>query len=362
MSPISSLAKVETTHQTSPLRPAGLALALALFALAACAAAGRESVALVGPQRIAVAAPAGTGELPVFASQDWTAPLPTVKTALLIFHGLKRNAGDYFAAAEESARLAGLKPAEVLIVAPQFLNEDDIGPRAVGSAVLRWRRSRWEGGEGALGPSALSSFEAIDAILSRLADRGVFPNLQRVVLAGHSGGGQIVQRYAVVGRGEAALRSAGVDVRYVVANPSSYLYFDRLRPAGDGFAAPSAGCAKFNDWKYGFAGAPDYVVSARAALEQAYVSREVIYLLGAADVDPDHPELDKSCAAELEGANRYIRGVNYFRYLQSRAGPSLRQRLVPIPGVAHEEAKMFHSACGLAALFGRAGCSALDGR
>jgi hypothetical protein len=37
----------------------------------------------------------------------------------------------------------------------------------------------------------------LDEMLLALADRTVFPNLARVVVSGHSAGGQIVQRYAL---------------------------------------------------------------------------------------------------------------------------------------------------------------------
>jgi hypothetical protein len=76
-----------------------------------------------------------------------------------------------------------------------------------------------------------------------LADRSLFPNLKAVVLAGHSGGGQLVQRYAVVGKAAAALTSTGIHLRYVVANPSSYLYFSDERPSRGG------GCRDFKHWK-----------------------------------------------------------------------------------------------------------------
>ena len=95
-------------------------------------------------------------------------------------------------------------------------------------------------------------------MIARLNDRDRFPALKEVVVAGHSAGGQLVQRYAVVGR--PAARSAGL--RFVVSNPSSYLYFSDERPQGDGrFAAPSdaAVCPQYNRWKYGLAGAPPYV-------------------------------------------------------------------------------------------------------
>jgi hypothetical protein len=41
------------------------------------------------------------------------------------------------------------------------------------------------------------------------------------VVAGHSGGAQVVQRYAIAGKAELALTREGVGVRYVVANPST---------------------------------------------------------------------------------------------------------------------------------------------
>jgi hypothetical protein len=47
-------------------------------------------------------------------------------------------------------------------------------------------------------------------------------------------------------------------------------------------------------------------------LERRYVGRDVVYLLGTADNNPNHWELDKSCAGEAEGADRYTRGVIFF--------------------------------------------------
>ena len=73
-------------------------------------------------------------------------------------------------------------------------------------------------------------------MLATLADRARFPNLTTVVLIGHSGGGQLLNRYAIVGKSATTL--AGIHVRYVIANPSSYFYFSDDRPQQDGsFAA-----------------------------------------------------------------------------------------------------------------------------
>jgi pimeloyl-ACP methyl ester carboxylesterase len=197
----------------------------------------------------------------------------------------------------------------------------------------------------------------VDAILARLADRRLFPKLDSVVIAGFSAGGQIVQRYAVVGHGEASLTRVGIATRYVVSDPSSYLYFDAGRPA------PAPGCKTVNTWRYGFeSGVTPYVTSTPASLEARYVTRDVTYLMGMADTDPNHPVLDKSCAGIAQGPQRFARGHAYFSMLQARDGAALRHVMIDVPGIAHEGAKMFNSACGLAALFGTPGCAELDAK
>src|SRR4029079_4744258 len=65
----------------------------------------------------------------------------------------------------------------------------------------------------------LTSFDFVDEILRRLADRKTFPNLSAIVVAGHSAGGQFVARYEMANKVHDTL---GVPVSYVVANPSSY--------------------------------------------------------------------------------------------------------------------------------------------
>jgi len=338
---------------------------LALLGAAACLAAsgawsrtaapGGTAVADVGPLRVTVGAGDGAGRLPLYANADWNAPQPEATRVVLILHGVKRNAADYFATARDALALAGGDAARhTVLLAPQFLDEADAQAHALGDEVLRWHGSAWEGGQPAVGPVDASSFSALDAILARLADASAFPRLREVVIAGHSGGGQVVQRYAVVGNGAAALEARGIAVRYVVANPSSYLWFSPQRPV-----AVAAECAQADRWKYGFGGdLPPYVTQDAAALERRYVQRDVTYLLGGADTDPHHPALDTSCAGEAQGPTRYARGLNYVAMLRARDGERLRQRVLTVDGVGHDERRMFMSACGLAALFDRPGCAA----
>ena len=160
-------------------------------------------------------------------------------------------------------------------------------------------------------------------------------------------------------------------MRYVVGGPGTYAYFTDERPE------PTAGCGNFDHWKYGFAGdLPPYVVAATVeaaralerrysapfatvegarALERRYTTRLVIYLVGANDTDPNHRLLDKSCAAEAQGPTRLAR-MQFFVAEMLRRGAGLNQRVRVVEGTAHNEARVFGSPCGRAALFGDANC------
>ncbi|AZF34072.1 putative exported protein [Pseudomonas sp. R4-35-07] len=311
--------------------------------LMSCSAlAAEHGVNLVSPERFHVDA----GELSLGLSQDWRQPLPEVTRALIIVHGRLRNAQTYLKSGIDAAAHAGVG-AHVLVIAPQFLNQSDIKRHHLDDQVLRWKGNDWMAGAPSIGPGQVSSFGALDQIIKHLGNRTLFPHLKEIVVAGHSGGGQVVQRFAVTGHAHPMLQTEGIRLRYVVANPSSYAYFSPQRPV----KFETAGCPGFNDWKYGMQGLPDYAKGHGAEqLEQAYVSRDVTYLLGQQDTDPNHPALDKSCEAETQGAYRLIRGHNYFDALKQRH-PQLSHRLVEVPGVGHDGDKMFTSPEGQKVLF-----------
>jgi pimeloyl-ACP methyl ester carboxylesterase len=349
-----------------------LLLAFVALALAEDTDSSDAPVKAIADRTLSVTTARGTGLLPVYISLDgapvdFSRPLPAVTRALIVFHGKLRNADTYNASGQSAIRRAGEAGRGTLLIAPQFLAQVDANAFHLPPGVLRWAPEAWMGGEDALGVP-VSSFDAIDAILTQLGDHKLFPNLVTVVLAGHSGGGQVLQRYAVVGRAGDALLAAGVHVRYVIANPSSYLYFSQERPVLDAqgefrFALPARTCfGRYNQWKYGIVDPPTYLAGADfSTLEQHYLRRDVLYLLGTWDIDPNHPALDKTCSGEVEGPYRFFRGKAYFRYLELRhpelAQPSASQQLWFVPGVEHEGDKMFNSPCGLAALFSVGSCS-----
>jgi hypothetical protein len=329
----------------------------------------RRPVKVIAPERIKIKTAQGETLVPAFTSCNIEKPNAGIKRAVIVVHGRLRDADKYFELAMRAAN-ASNAASDTVVIAPQFLSTADAARHNLEPIFARWNTEAWLGGESAKGPFPLSSFEVIDAIIAKLADRSRFPNLERIVIAAHSGGAQIIQRYAVVGRADQVLANAGLQpyadgmdpstakstamrLRYVVANPSSYLYFDATRPR------PNDRCAEVDRWRYGVNDPVAYVQGDMKAIEQRYLTRRVIYLLGGADVDPNHSALDKTCMAEAQGLNRLERGNAYFAHVTKRArmqNIALRHTRVEVPGVAHDADRMFNSVCGKAALFDAPGC------
>ena len=317
-------------------------------------------VAVIAPARMQLDTPQGPAEFPLYLSTDWNVPQPRIERAVIVIHGKLRNADVYFDTAEKARDAAGADPATTLLIAPQFLATLDTRVHSVPADMLRWNDNAWMGGEPAEGGVPLSAFAVLDAIVERLADRQLFPNLKHVTFAGHSGGAQVVQRYAVAAHDLRTLADAGIDVRYVVSSPSSYAYFDAERPDAQGRPArfDPARCPSFDDWKYGMQARAAYVNDrSPTQLEAAYVKRPVTYLVGGDDDDPKHPALDRSCAAEAQGAERVARAEGYFNYLRARHPEGLNQQFHVVPGVGHNGARMLTSPCALATMFGTGSCT-----
>ncbi|AOJ28990.1 alpha/beta fold hydrolase [Burkholderia seminalis] len=310
-------------------------------------------VKAVADQRVAVATPQGSAALPVYADHPLDQPAPDVVRVFIVIHGTLRNADTYYASGRQVVEKAGAAGSGTMVVAPQFLTRADTRAFSLPASTLAWTQEGWKGGEPARQPGPVSSFAALDALLAHFADRSLYPSLTTVVVIGHSAGAQLLQRYAVAGHEGDALARGGVAVRYVVANPSSYLYFDDERPNADAIAGGI--CPRATQWKYGLKSAPPYVASQDGReLETRYVARDVVYLLGQADTNPYTHFIDRSCAAMAQGPYRLARGLAYFDYLKKRHPDDLAQQVVEVPGVGHDGLGMFTSACGLAVLFGQA--------
>jgi len=262
-----------------------------------------------------------------------------VTSVLLVMHGHPRDADRSFAAGVQAARAAG-RLQDTLVVAPLYQVEDarhcsspGVPTAEAGDAL--WTCASWLAGEPSLGAHPISAFAALDALVVELVGR--YPNVRSVTLAGFSAGAQMLQHSI----GFAAEPPAGIEVRYVIADPGSWLYFDPVRPLaqGDGFvtAMPDDECPGYNRWKYGTDALPAWLPGNAAQARARYAAAQVDYLEGAQDSnagrDAFYPILDKSCAAMLQGPFRLQRGLGYVAY--EREVLKLQRRLVVVPGCGH---------------------------
>ncbi len=293
--------------------------------------------------------------LRLYASLPLGSAHPEIRRAVVIVHGNEGNAEGYFKAAlaaAEAAKAAG----DSLILAPHFIEQADKAVPPAGQ--LLWDRGGdWRAGyaSSAQVRPRISSFTVMDRLVELLSDKTRYPNLAGIVIAGHSAGGQYVQRYAIL----SGDRPAGAPpLRFVVANPSSYLYLDARRPdptKPGAFSVPPDGPCATNHYKYGLERGVVYVEGAiksvgLASIAARFQQRPVTYLLGENDNDPNHRLLDKDCAAMAQGPTRLARGLAFKLYLESFYAPNV-QRFETVPGVGHNAARMFRSPAGLAALF-----------
>src|SRR5579864_5317274 len=159
-----------------------------------------------------------------------------VRRALIMVHGTNRNADHYFSTAVSAAFLAGALDDSV-VISPRIASAAGSCHDALAPNEVSWSCTgdSWRSGGSAASHPDLTSFDFIDQILKKLANRSVFPNLHAIVVAGHSAGGQFVARYQMSNRVHDTL---GVPVTYVVANPSSYAWPDGTRPRSIDDAAP----------------------------------------------------------------------------------------------------------------------------
>ena len=339
-------------------------LVAACLVLGALHAAAQPSGCTVSPAPDCYRAfqpPGAEGTLNYFASLA-PAPVPVLEKnaagptkALIALHGHPREAAKTFDAALRAVRNAGAL-ADTLVVAPVFQVAADKAARCSAPGVpaaragdLLWTCASWLEGGRADNGARITSFAAMDALVAELAQR--WPSLRTVTIAGFSAGAQMVQHYIGFADQERA-GAASVAVRYVVADPGTWLYFDGWRPQ-----PPADGtCPGMNRWKYGTDGVPADLGRSAAQARQRYAAADISYLEGALDSSEAkgtyYGILDKSCAAAAQGPYRMQRGLAYAQYDRTMLAPDQRREVVVVPGCAHDVACVFPSEAARAALLG----------
>jgi pimeloyl-ACP methyl ester carboxylesterase len=307
----------------------------------------------------------------------------SITGALVMIHGAGRDADNYFRTALAAAFLAGTLE-NTVVISPRFASNS--GNAGGGCAdkldtnEINWPcgGNSWRSGGVAAGSKELTSFDFVDEILRKLARKEIFPKLKQIVVAGHSAGGQFVNRYEMANQVHDQL---GIPVIYVVSNPSSYAYLDDARPTdaaytvsarapgyvpaqsedgpGDSIAGSRGGlfrsqrdgrgCTIYDQWPYGLKNRTGY--TARLTddqLKQQLAARPAIYLLGELDILP-LGGFDSSCAAMAQGPTRLARGQAFSKYANEKFGAHHTMTVVPLCG--HNARCMFTSEVALRLIF-----------
>jgi hypothetical protein len=308
--------------------------------------------------------------VPYFANLRVDEPHAGITRSVVVIHGTLRNARDYYQGVRTAAEAAPGADSTCLMVAPQFLTEADVAADTLSAQYPYWAYLGWRQGDHSLStvahprPARFSSFAVVDSLLLRLA--ALNPALEDVVVAGHSAGGQFLNRYAAGNQvHETLFAEYGITVHYLVSNPSSYLYFDAKRwvPGTEyQFAVPYdqlAVCANYDKYKYGLVAPNEYMNIGSAVLRANYAARPVSYLLGGNDIDPFSAYLEKNCEAMLQGEFRLQRGLLYRAHLVDTFGPGVLPShfFAVVPDVGHDQRGIFASACGVYTLFGAGSCT-----
>ncbi|WP_455922550.1 hypothetical protein [Pseudomonas putida] len=270
-------------------------------------------------QWLAVQPQPGMGSLHYFASQ---APNDQAQSALIVLHGFHHDARRTF---DTGVAVAP----QGLVIAPLFAS---VGNQCQGSdepapqpGDLQWSCGGWAQGEPALQGGTVTAFQAMDALIAQV--RRQWPSVRSITVAGFSAGAQLVQHYI----GFAAPQPG---LRFVVADPGSWLYFNATRPY------PAGDCPALNQWKYGTDHLPAWLPHDARTAARRYADAEVHYLAGTLDTGRGkgtaYKVLDRSCAAMAQGAYRFERAQ---AYAQAQGQP-----LIEIPGCGHDMRCVFESA------------------
>lgn len=322
---------------------------------------------------------------------------PEVELAVMMHHGAVRNGNEYLCYIYNSVVETfgkAFADKKVVIFAPQVYYPED----KPADKELFWDpqgvtdSSSWSWGGNSTGSvsASLSSFEVIDELLGEVSNKARFPHLKKIVVAGHSSGGQITHRYAMANRVDEEIRAKGLDLHYFPANPSNFAYLDETRPVlptevtcdslcnnrtlstqkykfADAPVGPGAGCKDYNKYGYGLEGGlVPYMQSVGVKhMLAAYGKRQVTYLSGDSDIcnkpeqDAQHCTtctvddggLEVSCSDYAQGWCRMERAHAYLQHVRNHYGRDVHD-LVQVPFAGHNGCAMVQSPATRRAMFG----------
>ena len=278
-----------------------------------------------------------------YSNIDLFRPSEKIDRVLIIVHGSARNADTYYKTMRYVANKTDNKE-NTIIISPHYKD----GADQLNYSELAWFGMDWWVGNDAANAKKISSFDIIDNFINIVTVKDRFPNIEQIVITGHSAGGQVTQRYALGSNIEDKLPE--IKFRYIVANPGTYIYMTPRRPVLDGsgkFRIPNVSC-RYNDYKFGLKHLNRYVAKAdRDELVSRYIQRDVTYLVGQNDTSTN---IEQTCGARVQGKNRLERGKNIMAHINYEF-PDNNHQFKMVPEIGHTQWGMYRSEVGMDLLF-----------
>lgn len=346
--------------------------------------------------------------IPLFVSNQWNGS-STIKSAYITQHGASNDPDQYF------SYLYPFVGQQSLLIAPGFYTtHSKKAPDGFYQPKinLAWANTgdQWPAGKDAVSPKAslksnkrsssaraerresgpeCSSFETYEALLSRLNNKDLYPNLSKVYLIGHSGGANMISRYSQLSN-----YNGHLDLRYIVINAANQAYFSDARPwkefdektCKEAFQYPYQWTKSGSNMPRWVSARFDSLVSGVRStngkaknLFKDWAVKDVVFLTGNADIETTGTQ---SCTSKAQGGPyRRDRNYAYWAYTNLLAGSNdspypiktyfgygnltdsgakrfstgsantFKHQSCIVNGVAHDEPGILRSPCGQAALF-----------
>ncbi len=318
----------------------------------------------IGDKKFTLSEGGSTFKIPYFSNREDIRDTSNsnIARAIIALHGSSHTAGNHYNNMLGAANLESANLESILIVAPQFVGEEEIDEFSLDEEHLYWSGTGWRIGFTSLDEDSnpreeqISSFTVMDSLITKLSE---YPNLEKIVFTGHSAGGQFIARYSASTPIVENLNSKGIDISFVVNNPGTYTYLNNKRKVlgtENTFAVPSASaiesCPEYNEYRFGLDDLPFYLreIGGADVYRDRLQQRKVTYLIGQNDNDTSEEatSINSLCEAILQGNDRFERALNYFDHLQDFYGTSIleNQKLQIVPGVGHSSQEMYQSDIG----------------
>ncbi|KAF7539088.1 hypothetical protein G7054_g2461 [Neopestalotiopsis clavispora] len=299
-----------------------------------------------------------------------------LRRAVIVLHGARNDPWNYHAAMIQALELVTVDDISldnVAITAPYYPNDDDAttgfpyNPNGATPAekypspALVWYNDEWSGGANNEYPPntrTVSSFDTLDQLIQWYGNKAQFPNIEQIVVSGHSMGAQMANRFAAVGKTNDQL-GITTPVSYWIGDPNSLIWFSESRPLSTskcptGYDDYREGFTNYNSYGSDFSTPMTYntdlVAAGRDALLANYNSRTIAYARATRDKGDYNP--DNECATYTTGADRNERFFEFIKTFpvtcENPAGPC---RTVDIVNSGHDAPTMFQDISGRTRLF-----------